>query len=123
MSHNPLVRVDHVDAAGRKAASAPIFVGTVETQTVIGDQSGHLRVTEVTFRDGARNRLHAHATDQVLIVTAGEGIVATREREEPLRPGDVAFIPVGEPHWHGAVEGRDMTHWAVLGPGETRVVE
>ncbi len=117
------MRVVHVDTAGRNAASAPIFVGRVETQTVVGDQSEHLRLTEVTFRDGARNRLHVHATDQVLIVTAGEGIVATREREESLRPGDVAFIPVGEPHWHGAAADRDMTHWAVLGPGATTVVE
>lgn len=117
------MRVHHVGPAGRRAASAPIFVGDVLTQTVIGDQSAHLRLTEVTFREGARNRLHVHATDQVLIVTAGAGVVATPEREEQLLPGDVAFIPAGERHWHGAAAERDMTHWAVLGPGETKVVE
>ena len=90
---------------------------------MIGDESEHLRLTEVTFLGGGRNRLHTHSSDQVLIVTAGEGIVATRDREESLRPGDVAFIPAGEPHWHGAREGRDMTHWAVLTPGTTKVVE
>ena len=117
------MRVHNIAPGGRKPSSAPIFVGDVATQTVIGDDSKHLRLTEVTFEGGARNRLHKHSSDQVLIVTAGEGIVATRDRQERLGPGDVAFIPAGEPHWHGASEGHDMTHWAVLAPGETEVVE
>ena len=117
------MRVHHVAPTGRKPASAPIFVGDVATQTVIGDESGHLRLTEVAFKGGGRNRLHTHSSDQVLIVTSGEGIVATRDHEESLGPGDVAFIPAGEAHWHGAREGHDMTHWALLAPAETKVVE
>jgi quercetin dioxygenase-like cupin family protein len=77
---------------------------------------------EHTFRDGARNRLHTHTTDQILIVTAGEGIVATEHEERTVRAGDVAYIPAGERHWHGAKPGMDMTHFAVLGSGKTFIV-
>ncbi len=99
-----------------------IFVGEVALQTIIGDEARDLRLTEVTFRDGARNRLHTHTTDQILIVTAGEGIVATEHEERPVHAGDVAYIPAGERHWHGAKPGADMTHLAVLGNGKTFIV-
>ncbi len=99
-----------------------IFVGEVALQTIIGDEARDLRLTEVTFRDGARNRLHTHTTDQILIVTAGEGIVATEHEERPVQAGDVAYIPAGERHWHGAKPGADMTHLAVLGNGKTFIV-
>ena len=36
--------------------------------------------------------------------------------------GDVAYIPAGERHWHGAKAGSDMTHLAVLGSGKTFIV-
>jgi quercetin dioxygenase-like cupin family protein len=99
-----------------------IFVGQVALQTVIGDEARDLRLTEVTFRDGARNKLHTHTTDQILIVTEGEGIVATEHQERAVQAGDVAYIPAGERHWHGAKPGSDMTHLAVLGNGKTFIV-
>jgi len=77
---------------------------------------------EHTFRNGARNKLHTHTTDQILIVTAGEGIVATEHEERAVRAGDVAYIPAGERHWHGAKAGMDMTHLAILGAGKTFIV-
>jgi quercetin dioxygenase-like cupin family protein len=117
------MRVRRIERADRRRNEGEIFVGRVETQTVLGEESPHLRVTEVTFRDGARNRLHVHSTDQLLIVTEGEGIVATQAEEREVTAGDVAHIPAGEPHWHGARPGRDMTHLAVLGPATTRIVD
>ena len=36
--------------------------------------------------------------------------------------GDVAFIPAGEPHWHGAKPGHDLTHWSMTGQAQTRIV-
>ena len=99
-----------------------MFVGAAELRSIVGDEARDLRLTEVTFRAGARNKLHTHTTDQILIVTAGEGIVATEHEEQPVRAGDVAYIPAGERHWHGAKPGADMTHLAVLGSGKTFVV-
>ena len=116
------MRIEHPTPDGRRADDQEIFEGRAETQTVIGGEARDLRLTEVTFRDGARNKLHTHTTDQILVVTSGEGIVATEHEERDLHAGDVAYIPAGERHWHGAKPGRDMTHLAILGAGKTYIV-
>ena len=99
-----------------------VFLGAVLSQTVIGDEARDLRLSEHTFQSGARNKLHTHTTDQILIVTAGEGIVATEHEQRDVRAGDIAFIPAGERHWHGAKPGTDMTHLVILGNGKTFIV-
>jgi len=115
------MRVITVTPGGRAPDANDIFVGLAETQSPVGDEARDLRLTEVTFKDGARNRLHSHTTDQILIVTAGLGTVATELEERQIGPGDVAFIPAGERHWHGARPGEDLTHWAITGAGKTFV--
>ena len=116
------MRVERPSPEARQTNDRDIFVGVVETQTVIGDEARDLRATEVTFRDGARNKLHTHTTDQILIVTAGDGLIVTEDEQRELSTGDVVFIPAGERHWHGAQAGKDMTHWAILGAGKTFIV-
>jgi quercetin dioxygenase-like cupin family protein len=68
----------------------------------------------VTFEPGARTAWHTHPLGQVLIVTAGYGLV---QREggpiEQIRPGDVAWFEPGEKHWHGASPATAMTHIAI----------
>jgi quercetin dioxygenase-like cupin family protein len=116
------MRVEHPSPDKRRPDPDVVFVGAVETQTVIGDEARDLRLTEVVFHAGARNKLHAHTTDQILVVTAGEGIIATEHEEREIRTGDVVHIPAGERHWHGARPGADMTHLAILGAGKTYIV-
>jgi len=115
------MRVMTVTPGGRAPDESDIFVGLAETQSPVGDEARDLRLTEVTFKDGARNRLHSHTTDQILIVTAGLGVVATEQEEREIGPGDVAFIPAGERHWHGARPGQDLTQWSITGAGKTFV--
>jgi quercetin dioxygenase-like cupin family protein len=116
------VRIERPSPDKRRPNADGIFIGAVESQTIIGDEARDLRLTEVTFRAGARNKLHTHTTDQILIVTAGQGIVATEHEERSVQAGDVAYIPAGERHWHGAKPGTDMTHLAILGAGKTFIV-
>ena len=116
------MRIERPSPEKREPNVDEIFVGPVESQPIIGEEARDLRLTEITFKDGARNKLHTHTTDQVLIVTAGEGIVATEHEEHTVRAGDVAYIPAGERHWHGAKPGADMTHLAILGSGKTFIV-
>jgi 4-carboxymuconolactone decarboxylase len=118
------MRVLRIRASGRQKSDAEIFIGSVRTQTVIDESlSDRHRILEVTFAQGARTKLHAHATDQVLLITSGDGLVGTRSERFEVEAGDVVFIPAGEPHFHGAAPGADMTHFSVLGPGETTVLE
>jgi quercetin dioxygenase-like cupin family protein len=68
----------------------------------------------VTFEPGARTAWHTHPFGQVLIVTAGYGLV---QREgwpvEEIRPGDVVWFEPHEKHWHGASPTTAMTHIAI----------
>jgi quercetin dioxygenase-like cupin family protein len=63
-----------------------------------------------TFGAGGRLNWHTHDSEQILYVTAGRGIVATKEKEYDLTPGCIVFIPAGEVHWHGATDASALTH-------------
>jgi quercetin dioxygenase-like cupin family protein len=113
------VRLDRSQSA---PSTNPIFVGAVSIQEVVNEALGELlRVTAVTFEGGAVNRPHRHTTDQVLIATSGTGFVATNDEHHSLEPGDVAFVPLGTRHWHGANPGTTFTHLSILTPGHTEI--
>ena len=118
------MQVIRVTADKRARSDNPAFIGAVQTQDVVRDEmAALLRVTEVTFPPGARNKWHIHAADQVLIVTAGRGIIATEAEERFITPGDVVLIPANEKHWHGATDDEAMTHFAILTPGPMTILE
>ena len=118
------MRVKRITPSGREKSDNPIFRGTVEYQTAVGeDESRDLRLSEVHFRNGAVNKWHVHSCDQILVVTAGEGIVADEKEERAVMTGDVAFIPANTKHWHGAKPGKDMTHWSILADGKTTILD
>ena len=117
------MRVIRVTKAGRERSDNPIFVGEVDYQTAVGEESRDLRLSEVHFKDGAVNKPHVHTTDQILVITEGEGLVATDAERHDVSAGDVALIPANTKHWHGARTGRDMTHWSILGNGTTTIVQ
>jgi quercetin dioxygenase-like cupin family protein len=113
-----------IDRTAASPDRSPIFIGEVVRQEFVGDESAELlRVNAVTFENGARNKLHEHAADQVLVVTDGHGIVASETEELSIAIGDVIFIPAGERHWHGAAPGQTMTHLSILTPGKLTIHE
>jgi Uncharacterized conserved protein, contains double-stranded beta-helix domain len=68
----------------------------------------------VTFEPGARTAWHTHPLGQTLIVIHGRGWLQEEGKEaETLNPGDVAWIPPGVKHWHGASSQTAMTHIAI----------
>lgn len=114
-----MVRVMQLDRGRAVADRGPIFVGDVLRQNLVANGDADLlRVTSVTFVNGARNHWHRHTTDQVLVCTEGSGIVATDVQEWRLGPGSIVLVPANERHWHGATDGADFTHLSVLTPGE-----
>lgn len=113
-----------IDEVNAPADTSPIFIGSVQRQELVtSDDAASQRVTMVAFRDGARNRWHRHTTEQVLVVTAGHGVVATDDRELEVATGDVILIEPSERHWHGARPGQGMTHLSILLPGEMTIDE
>ena len=67
-----------------------------------------VRSSEVTFRPGERTNFHTHEGVQILYVTEGAGVVATREEERSVTEGDLILFPPGEEHWHGNTEDADV---------------
>jgi quercetin dioxygenase-like cupin family protein len=118
------MRVRRITPAGRERSANPIFRGDVDSQTAVSEEeSRDLRLSEVHFKNGAKNKWHMHSCDQILVVTDGEGTVADETEERSLSAGDVAFIAANTKHWHGAKPGRDMTHWSILANGTTTTLE
>ena len=64
----------------------------------------------VNFQRGATTGWHTHASDQILVVTSGVGIVANEHEQHEITVGDVVHIQVGENHWHGAKAESYMSH-------------
>jgi 4-carboxymuconolactone decarboxylase len=96
-----------------------LFKGRVTAQTVLDQESSALRASLINFDRGAVNVFHTHEYDQILYVTAGEGIIATEREEIRIRPGDFVHIPAGEKHWHGATPESSMSHIAISIRGKT----
>lgn len=118
------IRHVRVDRERATPSDDPIFEGPVAIQEIVNDaQASLLRVTAVTFEEGARNRAHSHGADQVLIATAGKGYVATEGERHELEPGDIALIPAGTRHWHGAEPGAAFTHLSILTPGHMEILD
>ncbi len=93
----------------------PIFTGPDVTLQVLVPESREFRVNVVNFGKGVRNKFHVHDSEQVLIVTAGRGIIATETEQEVITAGDVVLIPAGEKHWHGAIEESEFSHIYITG--------
>jgi quercetin dioxygenase-like cupin family protein len=116
------VKIVHQDEQRVEDRSGAMFTGKVLMQNLVAEgDAPSLRVTAVTFVDGCRNVWHTHTTQQVLIVTNGFGVVATDAGGRNITAGDVVLTDPNERHWHGAREGHDMTHLAILLPGKMQV--
>ena len=87
-------------------------------QEIITDgQSEQFRCNVVNFRVGATTGWHVHDCDQILVVTAGRGIVASETEEREITVGDVVHIKAGERHWHGAKADTTMGHITITAVG------
>ncbi len=71
----------------------------------------------VTFQPGARLHFHTHTYEQILYITEGKGIVATRSEEYLVTPGTIVYIQPGEDHWHGATKDSSFAHICIQKPG------
>ena len=95
------------------------FTGDVYFDVISPGSESRGKVNAVHFTPGARTAWHRHANGQTLHVTEGVGLTQSRGGSVLLiRPGDSAWCPPGEWHWHGAAPNRFMTHIAILEVGD-----
>lgn len=118
------MKVINTRAPEKKSFAGPLFTGSDVTLQTLLPESKDYDVNVVNFGPGVRNRLHVHDCEQVLIVTAGKGIVATESEQRAVTVGDVVLFAAGEKHWHGAAEDSAFSHIYVYRRGSTcRIVE
>jgi quercetin dioxygenase-like cupin family protein len=99
-------------------SGAPMFSGEVYMRELADALSStQLKCYDVQFRYGGRTLWHTHDADQLIVVMAGEGVVANDDDELVVRAGDVVLVPAGERHWHGTRKDREMSHFTVMVPG------
>lgn len=107
----------HISRAPHPDVSAPSewITGEVRIEELaVPAGLSRTQVDSVRFAPGARTHWHRHPVGQVLVVTAGTGLVQRRGgAAETIRTGDTVRIDAGEWHWHGATPHDAMTHLAI----------
>ena len=107
---------EHAQDLLAQQGSGDNFTGTVQIRPIVMSQEGPASVGQVTFGRGGRTHWHTHSGEQVLYFLKGQGRAQQRgERAVDAAPGDVARIPAGVEHWHGAHpdEQHEMTHLSI----------
>lgn len=103
---------------------SPLFSSEEVTAQQLIPEGGDYNMSVVNFGRGVRNKFHVHESDQILIVTAGKGIVATEEAQRVVTVGDIILFPAGEKHWHGATEDSEFSHiYITRAGGKTTQIE
>lgn len=105
------MHIAHIGTVPKIPLVTPLFTGDqVTEQALLADEGRGYSVRVINFGRGVRNKYHSHDTDQILVVTAGEGYVATEEHKRRVTVGDVIVFSAGEKHWHGATEDSGFSH-------------
>jgi quercetin dioxygenase-like cupin family protein len=94
---------------------AEYFTGSVRIDPLFeAKDPARVVAATVTFEPGAHTAWHSHPLGQILIVTAGCGLIQVGDGPvEEICSGDVIWTPAGERHWHGATPTTAMTHIAI----------
>jgi quercetin dioxygenase-like cupin family protein len=106
------MKIIKMDQISKQPVSDRLFTGPV-TRQVLVPESKEFNLNIVNFGKGIRNKFHAHDGEQILIVTGGQGIVATEDEEKVVTQGDIILFSAGEKHWHGATKESEFSHMYV----------
>ena len=119
------IRITRGGSQASLAGPAEYFTGAVRVDPLFqANAPARTSGASVTFQAGARSAWHTHPVGQILIVTAGSGLVQRWGGPiEEIRPGDVVWIPPGQKHWHGASAHSFMTHIAIQEHLDGKVVD
>jgi len=90
-------------------------MGDVLVQPTALPEGADYTLRVVTYTAGAQNVPHRHSSDQIIIVTAGAGLVGAEQELLEVAPGDIVFIPALQYHWHGANSHSEVTQVSITG--------
>ena len=117
-----------------KKVSPNYFTGKASLQIISGTpKPKEADVLHVKFHKGARTKIHAHTSGQMLIVTGGTGSLITYsgnskkipfkvkiKEKIPLRKGSIAYVPAGTLHTHGSVKKSEIFSHIALNLADKR---
>lgn len=103
------------------------FVGLVILQDISKViKSKEEKIYHVTFKKGARTKIHYHQAGQILIPTGGKGVLVIYSARQAgsivkikktesinLSKGDAVYIPAHKLHWHGSLGKNTFSHIAI----------
>lgn len=117
------MKINYGRVAGRASwAEGEIFTGEGWVDPVLAEGDG-VAAYNVFFAPEARTNWHRHLGGQMLLITAGSGVVVSRRSGAVhVRAGDIVWTEPNEDHWHGASRLSYLSHFAVS-LGETRWLE
>jgi 4-carboxymuconolactone decarboxylase len=123
--HDAQIEVVSHDARTSNPGAPSNFTGHAQVEQLFAAQVGRaVSGGIVTFQPGAHSVWHTHPKGQILIVTAGTGLV--QQWGGPvltMKSGDVVWIPPGVKHWHGATATSSVTHIAIQEAVDGKVVD
>ncbi|MEP7202870.1 MAG: cupin domain-containing protein [Ilumatobacteraceae bacterium] len=108
-----------ISGGDRTTAYGGQFTGAVDLEMLHTAPGGDAGVDQpdtafVHFHDGAVSFWHSHPGGQQLFVVSGDARVGTEsDGAVALATGTLVVCPADEPHWHGAMAGRDTTLLAI----------
>jgi len=91
-------------------------------------KSKEQKIYHVTFKNGARTKIHHHSGGQILIVTKGRGSLQLYSKsgnnkskfqikktdKTSLNEGDIVYIPAKKLHTHGSIDKKKVfSHIAI----------
>ncbi|MFC1990918.1 cupin domain-containing protein [Chloroflexota bacterium] len=105
----------NINKVSEQPMDVPLMTGGPVTRQALFNQQNakSMYISQINFSKGARNKFHSHTDEQLLVVTAGKGIVATEQEEVEVTVGDVILFSPGEKHWHGATRDSAFSHYAI----------
>ncbi len=115
------MKVQKMSEVKKEAFVVPLMTSTDVTRQNLVPESKDFSLGIINFGKGVRNKWHTHSSDQVLLVTAGTGYVATDTEKRKVTVGDIILVTAGEKHWHGAGPESAFSHISLTKPGNKLV--
>jgi quercetin dioxygenase-like cupin family protein len=114
-STEPVIEISSAGSRTASPGAAANFTGRAQVEQLVPARgASRLSGGVVVFQPGARSAWHTHPLGQVLVITAGTGLV--QQWGGPIltmKTGDVVWIPAGVKHWHGASPTSRVTQMSI----------